>query len=85
MFTALQMACYKSVNTNVLLVCTGMTASTVTENRVGALEFYVEGEHFPGALGDRGELLFENFRQAFVPGDAKQGGARAAEAEGRAG
>ena len=40
-------------------------------NRVGALEFYVEGEHFPGAFGDGGELLFENFRQAFVPGDAE--------------
>ena len=52
---------------------------------MGPLEFDVEGEHFPGVLGDCGELLFENFRQAFVPGDAEQGGARAAEAEGRAG
>ena len=52
---------------------------------MGALEFHVQRKHLPVVLGDAAQLLGELFLQAGVPGDAQQGGACAAEAEGRPG
>ena len=54
-------------------------------NNMRALEFDVQGQHLPVLLSDGRQLLLQHSLEPLVPGDAQQGGAGTAEAEGRSG
>ena len=50
-------------------------------NNLRALEFHMEGNHFPVGLGDLMDLPGQFLFQAGIPGDAQQGGAGTGQAE----